>query len=164
MNEGFIWSVRSGYQGIHTKAYLPDEEGFWEDSWYERGDPAFRVTEVDGLRVGFLICTELWFMSHARAYAAAGVHLLMVPRATPRATVDKWIAGGRAAAVVAGAYCLSSNRAGAHHIAWGGAGWVIDPDGEVLALTDPKHRFRTIAVDPDVADRAKTTYPRYVAD
>ncbi len=164
MNEGFVWTAETGLRGVHAKFHLPDEEGFWEASWYERGPGDFRVTEVAGIRIGFLICSELWFYAHARAYMAQGVHLLAVPRATPHSSVDKWIAGGRVAGVVAGAYCLSSNLCGSgiEVGTFGGAGWVTDPEAKLLALTDADTPFQTVRIDLAAADAAKHTYPRYL--
>ena len=103
-NEGFIWEPASGYHSAHVKYYLPNEEGFWEANWYERGNEEFSLYQVNQIKIGFLICTELWFNAHARDYARQGIHLLVCPRATPGSTVDKWIAGGRTAAVVSGAF------------------------------------------------------------
>ncbi|MGD8305002.1 MAG: nitrilase-related carbon-nitrogen hydrolase, partial [Desulfobacterales bacterium] len=116
-------------------------------------------------KVGFLICSELWFNQHARDYARQGVHLLVCPRATPKASVEKWIAGGRTAAVVSGAYCLSSNFSGARANGpdWGGAGWIVEPEeGAILGLTSEKHPFITLKIDLQAAEKAKGTYPRYV--
>ena len=166
LNQGFAWTREAGVVAGHEKAFLPDEAGFWEASWYDRGPGEFSVLEVHGIRIGFLICTELWFNAYARLYAAQGIHLLVVPRATPASSVDKWVAGGRTAAVVAGAFCVSSNRGGddGAGMAWGGAGWVIGPDGEVMGVTNQDQPFRTIDVDLTMADAAKLTYPRYVPD
>lgn len=173
LNRGFYWSPQGdgAPQLGHSKYYLPDESGFWEASWYARGDGSFDVEEIalanqTKLSAGFLICTELWFMHAARAYGQAGAHLLITPRATERRTVDKWLAGGRAAAVIGGAYSLSSNH---YHeqddpVSLGGFGWVIGPDGEVLALTTPRKPFTTVTIDLAQAERAKQTYPRYVED
>ena len=111
-NEGFIWKPDSGYISSHVKCYLPNEEGFWEASWYERGKREFTLIRCKGINIGFLICTELWFFEHAREYSKQDIHLLVCPRVTPKRSVDKWIAGGRAAAVVSGAFCLSSNLNG----------------------------------------------------
>ena len=166
-NEGFVWQRSSGYRAVHRKYYLPDEEGFWEASWYERGEGDFRVVEVEGLRVGFLICTELWFGVRARAYAREGVHLIVCPRATPAASIDKWIAGGITAAVVSGAFCLSSNMSGPNvmGLPFGGVGWVIEPqEGRVLGQTSQATPLVTIDIDPGWAETAKHTYPRYVRD
>jgi N-carbamoylputrescine amidase len=105
-------------------------------------------------------------MEHARAYGQAGVHLLVVPRATPRQTLDKWLAGGRAAAVVAGAFTLSSNPLSepTERANLGGQGWIIGPDGEVLGITSAEQPFVTIELDLAAAEHAKQTYPRYVRD
>lgn len=166
LNQGFVWEPSGGYRPAHDKYYLPDEDGFWEASWYERGGGDFTPVAAGGARLGLLICTELWFMQRARDYGQAGIHLLAVPRATPRETLDKWLAGGRAAAVVAGAFALSSNpatEAGAH-ANLGGQGWIVGPEGDVLGVTTRERPFLTLDLDLDAAARAKRTYPRYVLD
>lgn len=169
-NEGFLWSVEHGYSATHDKYYLPDEAGFWEASWYKRGDGRFEVAplqEADGApATGFLICTELWFLERARAYGQAGATLLLVPRATEKRTVDKWLAAGRVAAMVAGTYALSSNHYHDHDepFALGGQGWAIDPEGDVLALTSPSRPFASVEIDLSRAVQARTTYPRYVQE
>ena len=117
INEAFVWQMEDGYHSAHTKRYLPDEEGFWEDSWYDRGDGDFSPIDVGQARIGFMICTEMWFMQHTREYGQDGIHLLAAPRATPAYSSDKWLAGGRAAAVVSGhSACLPTapppNKAG----------------------------------------------------
>jgi len=105
-------------------------------------------------------------MERARAYGKAGAHLIVTPRATPLSTVDKWLAGGRVAAVVSGAFSLSSNRAGAgaQGMRFGGQGWIIGPDGEALGLTSRECPIVTLDIDLNEAERAKSTYPRYVSE
>lgn len=166
LNQGFVWDNRNGYHAAHHKYYLPDEEGFWEASWYERGDGRFVPVEAAGLRIGFEICTDLWFMHRARAYGREGAHLVVTPRATPRSTVDKWLAGGRTTAVVGGAYSISSNRTSAKgsKVEFGGQGWIIGPDGDVLGLTSGERPFVTVEIEIEQAERAKSGYPRYVPD
>ena len=81
-NEGFIWSPESGYRGAHTKYYLPNEDGFWEASWYSRGDGRFDPISVGAgrLMVGFLICTELWATWKAHSYGESGAEIIVSPR------------------------------------------------------------------------------------
>lgn len=166
LNEGFVWDSETDYRPAHHKYYLPNDEGFWEASWYERGDDSFTPLPYRHASIGFLICSELWFMQRARAYGQAGVDLLAVPRATEKRTVDKWLAGGRAAAIIAGAYCLSSNPVSESDspVSLGGQGWIIDPDGNVLAVTTEERPFVTMEIDLAAAEVAKSTYPRYVPD
>lgn len=166
-NQGFVWMSATGTTAAHTKFYLPDETGFWEATWYRRGEKVFKAIDIGGITCGFLICTELWFTRHAREYAHQGAHIIVCPRATPASSSDKWIAGGRAAAVMAGAFCLSSNRSGPllPETNFGGTGWIIEPEnGTVLAVTTASEPFMTMDIDPGWADEAKGTYPRYVPD
>lgn len=158
LNEAFV-ADRDGLRAAHHKFHLPDEEGFWEASWYERGDGRFALAEARGARIGFLVCTEMWFGERARAYGEAGAQLVAIPRCTPRESLGKWLAGGRTAAVVAGAYALSSNHGDER---FGGQGWIVDPEGEVLAVTSPEKPCVTAGIDLRAADAAKGTYPRYV--
>ena len=165
-NEAFSWSPTEGASGVHQKYYLPNEEGYWEATWYDPGLKRFDAFDLGSARVGVQICTEMWFFEWARAYARQGVELLCVPRATPYETSEKWLAGGRAAAVSAGAYCLSSNlwTPPGMDVDCGGLGFVIDPDGEVLATTSGEEPFATIDVDLEHARASKLTYPRYVSE
>ncbi len=163
-NQAFIWHDGEVQDG-HTKYYLPEEPGFWEATWYEPGDGAFDPEQVGELTAGFMICTDMWFTEHARGYARSGAQLILAPRATEASSRDKWLAGGRAAAVMSGAYCLSSNREGeSNGVAYAGMGWVIDPDGLVLAKTSSETPFVTVDIDPEAANKAKETYPRYVKE
>jgi N-carbamoylputrescine amidase len=164
-NQAFVWEDGSS-RPAHLKYYLPDEDGFWEATWYERGPKRFETTTTAAGPVGFLVCSELWFTEHARAFARDDVAVLANPRATEWSTRERWLIGGRAAAVMGGAFWLSSNRGGLdeHGNRWGGLGWVIDPAGEVLATTSEDEPFATVGIDEFEAERAKVTYPRYVAE
>jgi N-carbamoylputrescine amidase len=161
-NAAFLWTATSGgIATVHGKAYLPEEEGTWEASWYAAATPEFQPVAVGAASAGVLICSELWAMEHARLYGKANVHLLVTPRLTGAQTLDKWLAGGRVAAILAGAFGLSSNRVDEAK-GFGGQGWIVSPDGEVLALTTRDEPCVTRDVDLSAAERAKTTYPRYV--
>jgi len=167
LNESFAWHAVHGYQKTHYKYYLPDEPEFWEATWYERGEKQFDAAETANGTMGFLICTELWFTEHARTYGRQGAQMLICSRSTEASTTEKWIVGGRAAAVMSGAFCLSSNRGGvdARGHAWGGHGWIIEPDqGTVLGTTSAKRPFFTLEIDLSEADQAKIKYPRYVGE
>ena len=165
-NQAYVWTAESGARGVHEKYYLPDEPGYWENTWYDRGDGRFEICRALGMRIGVQICTEMWFMEWARHYAACRADLVCVPRATPHGTVDKWLAGGQAAAVCSGAYCLSSNlwSPPGSDVDCGGLGWVISPEGDVLARTRAESPFATVEIDLELARHSKATYPRYVPE
>ena len=168
-NQAYVWTEgRPEASPLHEKYYLPDEPGYWEATWYERGEKQFDVARALGARIGVQICTEMWFFEWARHYAKSRVDMLCIPRATPNGSTEKWLAGGQTAAVCSGAYCLSSNlwapQVPGSEVDLGGLGWVIDPDGNVLATTSEAQPYVTVEIDLDVSKKAKGTYPRYVAE
>ena len=162
-NEAFL--LNPSYTPVHTKHYFPNEEGFYEARWFKRKDSAFKTFDIGKLRAGVMLCTDLWFSEHARAYGRKGAHIIFVPRATGTANLDRWMVGLRHAAIVSGAYVVSSNRQG--KTMWNdfaGAGCIIDPDGEVLVSTSRDEPFITLDIDPEYAELAKEKYPRYVSE
>jgi len=163
-NRAFCWMPQEGLMDGHDKLHLPDEEGYWESRWYQAGSLPLKLYDLGVCRAGVLICSELWFFEHARHYGQQQAHLLCLSRATSSVDTENWIAAGKSAAIVAGAYCLSSNQSRPAGVLpdMGGAGWVIDPDGSLLALTSATEPFVTVAIDLAYADSAKATYPRYL--
>jgi len=161
LNQGYLWSAAGGVQPLRSKYFLPDQPGNWEATWFERGDPMFPAFHAGPVSFGLNICTELWALETYAAYAALGVGVLLLPRATSSATARTWLAGGVVAAVRSGAFSVSSNRVDATGPC-SGQGWIIDPGGEILATTSAAEPFATRDLELRKAGEAKETYPRYV--
>jgi N-carbamoylputrescine amidase len=160
-NQGFFWSASGKLAPLRRKFYLPDEPGNWEAHWFDRGDAHFTEYDAGTWSFGLNICTELWAVETYAAYAARGVQVILSPRATAAATTAKWLSIGVVAAVRSGAFSLSSNRVDPTG-ACGGVGWIIDPEGAILAQTTADAPFATVNIDLSVAVAAKDEYPRYV--
>lgn len=165
-NVGYINDPINGVVDVHYKYYLPNEEGYYESRWYDRGSGDFIPIKLNCKNnkkplVGFQICTEIWFPWHGRKYGEDGVQLIVCPRACPKYSLSKWETGGKSAAVISGCFVASSN-----HITkdlHGGGGWIASPTkGDIIARTTPKTPFVTVDIDLKEADQAKLTYPRYV--
>jgi N-carbamoylputrescine amidase len=160
-NEGYIWSGGSRVVPLRRKYFLPAESGNWETHWFERGDPDFPTFHAGPLSFGLNICTELWALDTYASYAERDVQVILSPRATGAATTHKWLSVGVVAAVRSGAFSLSSNRVDPTG-ACGGVGWIISPDGKLLASTSPDAPFVTMDIDLAAAEEARDQYPRYV--
>jgi N-carbamoylputrescine amidase len=164
-NAGFFWSDDEGVITVHVKAYLPNEDGAWEATWYDKAVPEFVPATIGDACVGMMIGTELWVMEQAKVYGEDDVQIIAVPRVTsagPMAsttTADEWLAGGCTAAIISGAYCISSSRDGGP---FGDPGWIVSPAGRPLAITSSDEPFISTEVDLAFADKAKETYPRNV--
>lgn len=166
VNQAFVWDQQHGVAPVHTKQYFPDEDGYYEARWFARGETHFRLAEVEGLKTGFLICTEVMFNEWARRYGRMGADLIVVPRATPRPSTRRWRTAVSMAAIVSGCWVASSNRGGrdADGQEFGGRGWILDPYGDVVVQTSPVEPVVTAEIDPGRVRAAQREYPCYVPD
>jgi predicted amidohydrolase len=160
-NEGYIWLPGCAVVPLRRKYFLPDEPGSWEARWFDPGDAAFPAFRAGALSFGLNICTELWALETYAAYAAGTVQVVLSPRATGATTRARWLSVGVVAAVRSGAYSVSSNRVDPTG-ACGGGGWIISPEGQILATTTPESPFATVDVDLAASNDAREAYPRNV--
>lgn len=75
--------LRDGHiEQTYAKRELPNYQVFDERRYFVAGtEPC--VFEVEGVRVGLLVCEDAWFADPARSTAAAGAQLLAVINASP---------------------------------------------------------------------------------
>ena len=104
-NTAFIWTPEEGHQKVHSKFFFPEEPDFYEATWFDRDDSGFELLEIKGIKIGFLLCTEVWFTQYARQYGLEGIDLLLCPRATGIGSVPQWIRCGQTLSIISGS-CL----------------------------------------------------------
>jgi N-carbamoylputrescine amidase len=163
-NEAFVLESEV-VRPLHRKQYLPNEPGWFESEWYRGDASGFEVAEVLGIKVGVLLCTEVMFNEHARAYGRQGASLLVLPRASGT-DIDSWKIAGAMASLVSGAYVVSSNRVGRSKggTLFGGGGFAYAPHGRVLAVTGSANPVHTLELDPTLPKFAQQEYPCYVPE
>ncbi len=132
-------------RSAHAQALLQCQDGAWEARWYHSAPPEFVPIRAGAVMVGFAIGSELWALEATRAYRSEAVDLLVMPRKSVTPDRDRWLSAAREAAVSRGAYALSSGRSEATSAA--GGGWVVAPDGEVLATTSAGQPFVSVRLD-----------------
>ena len=167
LNTAYLWSKKTGHLRVHTKYFFPEEEEFYEATWFDRAPKEFELIEINGLKIGVLLCTEIWFTQYTRKYGLEGMDLLLCPRATGKPSTPQWIRCGQTSSVIGGAYCLSSNRSGIgeNNFEWGGSGWIAQPgDGALLGTTSIDSPFLTLEIDLQKVKMAKEEYPLYVKE
>src|SRR5882724_3067681 len=163
-NEAFV--LEEGVtRPLHRKQYFPDEPGWFESEWYAGDDSGFAVAKVLGIKVGVLLCTEAMFNERARAYGRQQTSLVVIPRASGTA-VRSWKIAGAMAALVSGAYVVSSNRVGRSKggTRFGGRGFAYEPHGRLLAGTTRSKPVQTLELDPTMAADAQRAYPCHVPE
>lgn len=164
VNEAFV--LENGkFRAIHQKHYFPQEEGYFEASWFHTEMLGFDAIRVAGIKVGTLLCTELFFNEHARAYGKQGADLIVVPRATGK-LAPHWQTAASMAAIVSGAYVISSNRIGRSMggTEFGGNVLLYTPQGESSNALAAGCGLYITEIDLDISKRQKAIYPCYVIE
>jgi N-carbamoylputrescine amidase len=137
-NDAFLWDAAHALRSIHSKSQLENRAGSWEPIWYVSSPADYTSVEIASSLAAFLIGTELLATSAVEQYARDGVTLILTPRSTPATDLKPWLDVARSAARRGHVYCASSNRAP------DGGGWVIDPEGNVIATTHEAQPFVTV--------------------
>jgi len=145
----------------YRKIHLPDEEGYWEAHHYEPGDRLRAPVDVGGFGIGVQVCSDANRPQGCNALAAMGAEVILVPRATPAKTWQRWSLVLRADAVTSCAYVVSVNRPGTRSGGIiGGPSMVADPSGNVLLeTTDP---VAVVTLEKAALEHARSQYPGYL--
>jgi predicted amidohydrolase len=145
-NSGYVWTSAEGPRAVHASTSLRCESGAWEGHWYHSAAADFVPVQKGNATIGFLIGAELWAEEEIRHYRDEAVNVLVTPRGGGPPGDESWIAAGRKAALLAGAFVLSSARARDDRSA-APCGWVIAPNGELIASTSKANPLVAAVLD-----------------
>lgn len=119
--------VVSQYDKIHLVPMLD------EHLYLNGGEKSVEVFELDGVKMGVIICYDLRFPELSRSLALEGVQALHVVAEWPSARKEHWRALQIARAIENQMYVITCNRVGAYNgVEFAGTSMVTDPWGEVL--------------------------------
>lgn len=158
-NETFLWTPERGLVRGRAKALLPQQEGGWEETWFDRGSQHPQAVRDGAFSYGEMVCTELMVSTAARGLGQSGVQVIAAPRAT--GGHPRWEVAARMTAIAAGAFVVTANRRGAK---LAGGSWIVAPDGDILARTSLSAPIISLEIDLALVDGARLTYPRNVRD
>jgi predicted amidohydrolase len=178
---------------IHRKVYLPTYGRFREGHYFTPGDRicAFELTAGEGrlarssasgkLRIGPVICEELWHPSVAMLLAQDGAEVILVQtagsvpaRSVPARSVPggsssdelaeslaRWQALAISAAIANRAYVILVNRAGRENeYHYFGSSFVVSPRGKVIAQSRAlEEDMLVVALDLEEVIRARADMP-----
>lgn len=143
-NSATLFDARGNAVLTHRKAHLYD----FDRDVFTPGD-RLAVADLDGVRVGLLVCFDVEFPEAVRALAAAGAELIVVPTSlmAPYELVARTLVPARAAEnQVFVAYC---NRVGREReLDFVGLSCVAGPDGAVVAMAGAAEERLLAEIDP----------------
>lgn len=138
--------------------------GDQERAAFTPGSEQVVQADLDGLRIGLLICYDIEFPETARAHALAGTDLLAVPTALmrPYEAVPRLLVPARA--YENGLHIAYANRCGREgDLDFAGLSCLAGPDGEVRARAGAAPDLLLADVDPQAAAAARKDSP-YLTD
>ncbi len=119
--------------GVYRKQTLPNYTVFDEQRYFIPGTEP-RVFEVAGVRVGVVICEDIWVPEPARRARNAGADLIVVPNGSPYHTRQQALRRDIvvARAVETGCAIVYVNRVGGQdELVFDGASFIVDGSGKV---------------------------------
>ncbi len=132
---------------VYRKQCLPNYTGFDEERYFEPGtEPC--VFEVDGVRVGVVICEDIWFPEPAARAKAAGAQVLVVPNGSPYHTHQQALRREQVQARTreCGLPIVYVNRVGGQdELVFDGASFVVDATGALMQQVPAWHEAVAIA-------------------
>lgn len=157
-----------GLVGVYRKAHLFNDE----KSYFQPGDSGFLVFPLPGLRVGVLVCYDLWFPEAARVLALRGADVVCVPTnwvgnfRAPAVDGRGWTMGNYASVGIATQnqfFVVAADRVGSERgVDFVGCSCVVSPTGAMLAGPAPSRDEQLVLAELDLAwaARARRRTPR----
>jgi NAD+ synthase (glutamine-hydrolysing) len=118
----------------YRKQELPNYKVFDEKRYFEHGQES-KVVEINGIRVGLLICEDIWEPNPARGAKAAGAQLLVIINGSPYSLgyQDRRESVVRDRVRDAGLPVVYLNLLGGQdELVFDGGSFVMDANGEVI--------------------------------
>lgn len=161
-NTALVFDAGGILQGSYAKVHLPEEEGFWETSHYEPGENPPQVFSQFTIPFGVQICSDNNRPQGSHYLASQGAGLILVPRASEKATYERWRLVFRANALTCACFVASVNRPRPEQdVLIGGPSILVGPDGDVLLETTDRVAVGNLA--PERLPKARKAYPGYLA-
>jgi len=160
-NTALVFNATGELQGTFAKIHLPEEPGFWETSHYGPGLEVSPVFDRFTMPFGVQICSDINRPEGCHLLGAMGAEFVAAPRATERATIERWKVVFRANALTSAMYVLSANRPDTEDgVLIGGPSIAVAPDGTILVeSTDP---VSVVRMSRHAIQKARVDYPGYL--
>jgi omega-amidase len=146
------------YRKIHLFPLKPMEESEYFTSGDNRNNKS--SIEINGFKVGILICFDLRFPEISRNLALEGADCIIYVAEFPRPRDDVWTTLLRARAMENQIFIIGVNRVGEDtSISYFGKSIIIGPNGETICEGSSKAEIIRGSLDPNLLDSAKDFIP-----
>ncbi|MEO1013829.1 MAG: NAD+ synthase [Pseudomonadota bacterium] len=123
-------------KAIVRKIRLPNYGVFDEPRVFTPGPEFPSPVELNGCKIGLLVCEDMWLPGVSEHLKAEGAEILIAPHGSPyrRTALDERMAAARTRAAATDLPILFINQlAGQDEVVFDGASFVVSPDGAIPA-------------------------------
>ncbi len=147
--------------GNYRKTHLFGE---LDRTMFTQGPDHFPVVELDGWKVGLLICYDIEFPENARRLALAGAELILVPTANMKPYDFVCQVTVRARAQENQCYLVYANYCGTEGaIDYCGQSSIVGPDGGILGMAGHEECLLLAELEQQAVVQGRRAYP-YLTD
>lgn len=168
---GSVADLREG--DVYNTTYLFDRQGhvvgeyskihlfrLMDEEKYLQGGDQVGLYELEGIKMGSMICYDIRFPELARTLSLGGAQILFLPAEWPHPRLNHWRYLQIARAIENQMFVVSTNRVGkAGDTEFFGHSMVIDPWGEILLETDDQEGIFHAEVDLSVVPEIRSRIP-----
>jgi len=149
--------VRGRIIYVYRKTHL----FYKEKEWFDPGDSGFKVVDVDGLKVGVMICFDWLFPEAARTLALKGAEIIAHPSNLVLPGLGQL--GMRVRSIENRVFTVTANRVGLERrgeevLRFTGRSQVVDPTGRIVLMSGAREVVaRSVDVDLSLARDKRIT-------
>ena len=163
-NSAAVIDADGSLLGVYRKNHIPLSTKFYEKLYFKPGNLGYPVFETRFGRLGILICHDRHYPEGARALGLNGAEILLVPSATPTASlsVRVWEKELAAHAIFNEYYVAGLNRVGVEgEYTYYGRSVFLDPTGEIMAQAGEREEVLIAECDLDVIVERRRAWQFY---
>ncbi len=142
----------------YRKTHLFRALGYDESLYLKPSNNGFSVFEINGIKIGLMICYEIRFPEVARSLALKGAEVIIAPSAWLKGynKEEQWITLAKARAMENTAYLLTSNQIGNIYT---GITVAVDPAGIIKARASECEEIVEVKISKDRLRLVRNTLP-----
>ncbi len=163
-NSAAVIDADGSLLGVYRKNHIPLSTKFYEKLYFKPGNLGYPVFETRFGRIGILICHDRHYPEGARALGLNGAEILLVPSATPTASlsVRVWEKELAAHAIFNEYFVAGLNRVGTEgEYTYYGRSVVLDPTGEIMVQAGEGEEVLIAECDLDVIVERRRAWQFY---